>query len=80
MKPDRIIVGLQSDKGKKEFQELYGPFVLDDHGKLLFMDRRSSELSKYGANSMLATRISFMNELSAYVKPWELILTTCAKG
>ncbi|SMF21715.1 UDP-glucose dehydrogenase family protein [Pseudobacteriovorax antillogorgiicola] len=64
MKPDRIIVGLNDPEGQAVFRDLYGPFVLDDQGKLLFMDRRSSELTKYGANSMLATRISFMNELS----------------
>ncbi len=64
MKPDRIIVGVEDEQTLELFRDLYGPFVLDDQGKLLFMDRRSSELSKYGANSMLATRISFMNELS----------------
>lgn len=64
MRPDRIIVGLNDHLAQEVFRDLYGPFVLDDMGKLLFMDRRSSELTKYGANSMLATRISFMNELS----------------
>lgn len=64
MKPDRIVVGLNDQEAQVHFRDLYGPFVLDDQGKLLFMDRRSSELTKYGANSMLATRISFMNELS----------------
>lgn len=64
MKPDRIVVGLDDSLAQSVFKDLYGPFVLDDLGKLLFMDRRSSELTKYGANSMLATRISFMNELS----------------
>lgn len=64
MKPDRIIVGVEDPQARSMFEDLYGPFVLDDPGKLLFMDRKSSELTKYGANSMLATRISFMNELS----------------
>ena len=64
MKPDRICIGLNDESGESLFRDLYGPFVLDDQGRLLFMDRRSSELTKYGANSMLATRISFMNELS----------------
>ncbi|MFW7377607.1 MAG: UDP-glucose dehydrogenase family protein [Oligoflexus sp.] len=64
MKPDRIVVGLPSDLVEAQFLELYRPFILDDIGRLLFMDRRSSELTKYAANSMLATRISFMNELA----------------
>lgn len=64
MKPDRIIVGLVNGGGEEVLRNLYQPFVLDDPGKLLFMARRSSELTKYGANAMLATRISFMNELS----------------
>lgn len=67
MKPDRIIVGLMPTadaKAQKVFGELYRPFVMDDPGKLFFMDRRSSELTKYGANAMLATRISFMNEMA----------------
>ena len=64
MRPERIIVGFNNEKCHKMFKELYRPFVIDDPGKLIAMDRTSSELSKYGANSMLATRISFMNELS----------------
>lgn len=64
MKPDRIVVGLKDGEGEKALKNLYAPFVTDDPSKLLIMDRRSSELTKYGANAMLATRISFMNELS----------------
>lgn len=64
MKPDRIIVGLENGAGEGVLRSLYQPFVLDDPGKILFMERRSSELTKYGSNAMLATRISFMNELS----------------
>lgn len=64
MRPDRIIVGVCSEDDTQMFREIYRPFVLDDPSKLLSMDRRSSELTKYGANAMLATRISFMNELS----------------
>ncbi len=64
MRPDRIVVGLHDLTAETAFRELYRPFILDDQGKLLLMDRRSSELTKYGANAMLATRISFMNELS----------------
>ena len=66
MKPDRIVVGLDDIDGatRNVFLEMYEPLVRDDPGKLMFMNRRSSELTKYGANAMLATRISFMNELS----------------
>lgn len=64
MKPDRILVGLNESRYQDAFQKLYRPFILDDSGKLMFVDRRSSELTKYAANSMLATRISFMNELA----------------
>lgn len=64
MKPDRIIAGLNDLSVSDLFQEIYSPFIMDDPGKLLIMDRRSSELSKYGANAMLATRISFMNEMA----------------
>ena len=64
MKPDRIIVGLRDSLGEETLRRLYKPFIIDDPGRLLVMDRRSSELTKYGANSMLATRISFMNELA----------------
>ncbi len=64
MRPDRIVVGLDDLTAEDSFRALYRPFILDDQGKLLLMDRRSSELTKYGANAMLATRISFMNELA----------------
>ncbi len=64
IRPDRIIVGIPNKETEALFYEIYEPFITDDPGKLLFMDRRSSELTKYGANAMLATRISFMNELA----------------
>ncbi len=64
MRPDRIVVGIEDKRDRAFFVSLYKPFILDDEGKLLFMDRRSSELAKYGANAMLACRISFMNELA----------------
>ena len=59
MSPDRIVVGINNDKNKKIFQELYKPFSIN-HDKLIFMDILSSELTKYAANAMLATKISFM--------------------
>ncbi len=64
MKPDRIVCGCDDPLADRTLREIYKPFVMDDPGKLFVMDRRSSELTKYGANAMLATRISFMNELS----------------
>lgn len=63
MKPDRIIVGTESERVKKLMLELYAPFNRN-RDKLMFMTVRSAELTKYAANAMLATKISFMNELS----------------
>ena len=63
MKPDRIVVGTENPRSINAMRELYGPFNRN-HERLLFMDVRSAELTKYAANSMLATKISFMNELS----------------
>ena len=63
MKPDRIVVGTENPRSIQQMRELYGPFNRN-HERLLFMDIRSAELTKYAANSMLATKISFMNELS----------------
>lgn len=64
LKPDRIIVGVEDQQCELLMKSLYKPFIIDDPSRLLIMDRKSSELSKYSANAMLATRISFMNELS----------------
>jgi len=63
MKPDRIVVGVDDDRAEALLRELYAPFNRN-HEKLLCMDVRSSELTKYAANAMLATKISLMNELS----------------
>lgn len=63
MKPARIVIGLQESGHRELLERLYSPFVRTNN-RLLFMDRRSAELTKYAANAMLATRISFMNELS----------------
>ncbi|MEZ8094755.1 UDP-glucose/GDP-mannose dehydrogenase family protein [Photobacterium swingsii] len=62
-KPDRIIVGTDSEKVKRRMRELYAPFNRN-RDKIYFMDVRSAELTKYAANCMLATKISFMNEMS----------------
>lgn len=63
LKPDRIIVGTNSDKVIDAMRELYAPFIRN-HDRMIFMDVRSAELTKYAANGMLATKISFMNEIS----------------
>ena len=63
MKPDRVVIGTTSDRAKKIMNELYAPFVRQGN-PLIFMDERSAELTKYAANSFLATKISFMNEIA----------------
>lgn len=63
MRPDRIVVGVESEKAEAIMKKLYKPFVLNGH-PILFMDVPSAELTKYAANSMLATKISFMNDIA----------------
>jgi UDPglucose 6-dehydrogenase len=63
MKPDRVVIGTNSDRAKKLMSDLYSPFVRQGN-PVIFMDKRSSELTKYAANSFLATKISFMNEIA----------------
>ncbi|MCX6204285.1 MAG: UDP-glucose/GDP-mannose dehydrogenase family protein [Bacteroidetes bacterium] len=63
MKPDRVVVGTRSERAKKVMSDLYAPFVRQGN-PVIFMDERSSELTKYAANSFLATKISFMNEVA----------------
>ncbi len=63
LKPDRIVIGINSEKAENLMRKLYKPFLLNNH-PILFMDIPSAELTKYAANAMLATRISFMNELA----------------
>ncbi|GAB2190876.1 UDP-glucose/GDP-mannose dehydrogenase family protein [Sessilibacter sp. MAH1] len=63
MKPDRIIVGTDSERVRASMEELYAPFNRN-HDRLMFMDVRSAELTKYAANAMLATKISFINEVA----------------
>ena len=63
LRPDRIVIGIDSEKAKKTMERLYKPFVLNNH-PIYFMNIPSSELTKYTANSMLATKISFMNDIA----------------
>lgn len=63
LKPDRIVVGVESERAKTTLHQLYDPFVLNGH-PILFMDIPSAEMTKYAANAMLATKISFMNDIA----------------
>lgn len=63
LKPDRIVIGTESEKAKKVMQKLYKPFLLNGH-PIIFMDITSSEMTKYAANAMLATKISFINDIA----------------
>ncbi|MGM0619578.1 MAG: UDP-glucose dehydrogenase family protein [Bacteroidota bacterium] len=65
LRPDRIIIGTESEQAIKVMKKLYKPFLLNGH-PILFMDITSSEMTKYAANSMLATRISFINEIANF--------------
>ena len=63
MKPDRVVIGAENEKAMQVMKELYRPFTLN-HERFIGMDIKSAELTKYAANAMLATKISFMNEMS----------------
>jgi len=63
MSPDRVVVGVESEKAKKVLTKLYKPFMMNNF-RVIFMDIPSAEMTKYAANSMLATRISFMNDIA----------------
>lgn len=83
MKPDRVIVGIDRtpsfEKTLSTVQHLYAPFMLN-HDRLMVMDIRSSELTKYAANAMLATRISFMNELARLCEQMGADISWIRKG
>ncbi len=63
MSPDRVVIGYETEKAKNVMEQLYKPFTLNNY-RILFMDIASSEMTKYASNAMLATRISFMNDIA----------------
>jgi len=79
MKPDRIIVGCDDEEAALNMRALYAPFQRN-HDKLIVMDIRSAELTKYAANAMLATRISFMNELANLAEKLGADIESVRKG
>ncbi|MBN8536948.1 MAG: UDP-glucose/GDP-mannose dehydrogenase family protein [Deltaproteobacteria bacterium] len=79
MKPARIIVGIDNNEVKPIIEELYAPFQ-KNHDKLIYMDVKSAELTKYAANCMLAVRISFMNELSRLAEKVDANIDFVRKG
>jgi len=78
-RPDRIVVGLNSAKAEDVMREIYAPFQRQ-HDKLMVMDVRSAELTKYAANAMLATRISFMNELANLAESLDADIESVRRG
>jgi UDPglucose 6-dehydrogenase len=79
MKPDRVVVGVDSDEAADVLRELYAPFVRTGN-PVLFMDIPSAEVTKYAANAMLATRISFMNQIAALCERVGADVTQVRKG
>jgi UDPglucose 6-dehydrogenase len=79
MKPDRVVVGTRSERARGVMSELYAPFVRQGN-PVIYMDERSSELTKYAANSFLATKISFMNEIAQLCERMEADVDMVRKG
>ena len=79
MKPDRIIVGAESEKGRELMHRLYGPFNRN-HNRTLFMGVRDAEMTKYAANAMLATKISFINEIANLCERMEVDVESVRRG
>jgi UDPglucose 6-dehydrogenase len=66
MRPDRVVIGVDDEEAKAVMGELYAPFTRQGGNRILFMDIASAEVTKYAANAMLATRISFMNQMALF--------------
>ena len=79
LKPDRIIIGADHPKPAEILKEIYSPFILS-HDRILTMDTLSAEMTKYAANAMLATRISFMNEIAEICKQFGANINEVRKG
>lgn len=79
MKPDRVVVGVDSERARGLMTELYKPMLLN-HFRVIFMDIPSAEMTKYAANAMLATRISFMNEMAALCEAVGADVTSVRQG
>ena len=79
MKPDRIVIGTKSIKARKILKELYSPFVRQGN-PIIYMDENSAELTKYAANSFLATKISFMNEIALLCEKLDADVDLVRKG
>ena len=79
MKPDRVVVGCQSERARAVMNDLYQPFVRTDN-PILFMDLESAEMTKYAANAFLATKISFMNEMARLCAATGADVETVRKG
>ncbi len=79
MKPDRVVIGVGSERAAQVMREIYAPFMLN-HERLFVMDCPSAEVTKYAANAMLATRISFMNELAHYCEATGADINLVRKG
>lgn len=79
MKPDRVVIGCSSERARKLMGDLYGPFVRQGN-PVIFMDERSAELTKYAANSFLAMKISFMNEIARLCERLDADVDMVRKG
>lgn len=79
MKPDRVVIGTESEKARKLMGDLYAPFVRQGN-PVIYMDERSAELTKYAANSFLATKISFMNEIARLCEKLDADVDMVRKG
>ncbi|AQQ71320.1 UDP-glucose 6-dehydrogenase TuaD [Limihaloglobus sulfuriphilus] len=79
LKPDRVIIGTSSDYARQAMQQVYAPFMRKSN-RIIFMEPASAEMSKYASNAMLATRISFMNELSALCDTFGANIEMVRKG